>query len=162
MNPDYQIILHRVSQNRSRYIDFLKNLKANRKVPLDALFRDAHDASFALIDCMECGRCCTALGPRIRHDDISRLAGRARMKPGVYIDTRLRKDEDGDFVFKSMPCPYLGGDGGCFVYEDRPRSCRDYPHLNQGRQSNMLKVHIENLNYCPAVVLAVEKIMDEI
>lgn len=164
MKPDYQDILERFLRNRSRYTDFLKRLKNSRngKYPLDVLFKDAHEASFAVIDCTVCSRCCEVLGPRIRNEDISRLAGRTRVKSGSFVDTYLKTDEDGDLVFKSMPCPYLGGDGYCLVYEDRPRSCRDYPHLNNGRQSNMLKIHMENLKYCPAVVLALEKLMLEI
>ena len=155
-------IVLRGSRNKSRYTKFLKNLKKSGKIPLDTLFRNAHEEAFALIDCLECGRCCFSLGPRILNKDITRLARRTRSKPAQFIKNYLRTDEDGDFVFKTMPCPFLGSDNYCLIYEDRPEACRDYPHMNGGRQSGRINLHIENLAHCPAVILAVEFIMKEL
>ena len=39
----------------------------------------------------------------------------------------LQVDEDGDKVFKSMPCPFLGGDNLCSIYDVRPKACREFP-----------------------------------
>ena len=77
-----------------------------------------------------------------------------------FVERRLRQDEDGDMVFTSMPCPYFGADGYCLVYEDRPEACRDYPHMDRGRQKSRISLHIENLGHCPAVVLATEYLME--
>jgi len=154
-------IMHRAERNRQRYADFLKSLKKKRKIPLEALFKEAHAAAFSVIDCLDCGRCCRKLGPGIKNKDISRLAGRERTKPAEFIRKYLITDEDDDLVFKKMPCPFLGNDNYCFVYEDRPEACRDYPHMDRGRQSGRIALHINNLAYCPAVVLAVEYLIKE-
>lgn len=146
-------------KNNQKYSAFLKGLKKQRKLPLDTLFMDAHLAAFEEIDCLECGRCCTSLGPRLKNRDVERLSRRERIKPALFIEKYLRTDEDGDQVFQSMPCPFFGNDGYCVVYEDRPQACRDYPHMDNGRQQNLIKLHIENLNHCPAVILAVEKLI---
>ena len=69
-------------------------------------------------------------------------------------------DEDGDMVFASMPCRYFGPDGYCHIYEDRPAACRDYPHLDRGRQKARTALHTQNLEHCPAVILAVEHLME--
>ena len=155
-------ILLRGNRNKSKYAGFLRNLKKNRKIALDTLFRNAHEEAFAHINCLDCGRCCFSLGPRILNKDISRLARRNRIKAAHFINDYLRVDEDGDFVFKTMPCPFLGSDNYCLIYEDRPEACRDYPHMDGGRQSSRINLHIENLAHCPAVILAIEYIMKEL
>ncbi len=29
------------------------------------------------------------------------------------------------------PCPFLGDDNYCSVYEARPKACREYPHTDR-------------------------------
>ncbi len=152
-------IMDRGIRNKGKYISFLKKLKQLRKIPLERLFNEAHDEAFSQIDCLECGRCCRELGPRLNNKDVTRLARRERLKPADFIKTLLKTDDDNDLVFKKMPCPFLGSDNYCFVYEDRPDACRDYPHMDHGRQTGRISLHIENLSYCPAVILAVEELM---
>jgi len=161
MTDHVRSVMDRGSRNRNRYAGFLKDLKKKKKLPLDTMFRDAHNEAFSQIDCLDCGLCCSNLGPRINNRDISRLSRRERIKPAVFIEKYLRVDEDGDFVFRSMPCPFLGPDFYCHIYEDRPDACRNYPHLNQGKQIQRINSHIENISYCPAVILAVESLMED-
>jgi len=145
--------------NRKKYTTYLRNLKKQKKRFLDSLFYDADIAAFNHIDCLVCGRCCTNLGPRLKNRDLQRLSRREGMKPSTFSRRFLKTDDDGDLVFLSMPCPFFGSDGTCTVYEDRPDACRDYPHMDQGRQLQFIDIHIENLVYCPAVILAVEKLI---
>jgi len=154
-------IVQRAERNGDRYTAYLRRLKKKRKIPLEVLFKEAHSIAFNEIDCLDCGRCCSMLGPGIKNKDISRLARRERIKPAEFIRKYLKTDEDNDLIFKTMPCPFLGNDNYCFVYEDRPEACRDYPHMDSGRQSGRIILHINNLKYCPALVLAVEYLMKE-
>ena len=158
----YEDIIQRGRRNEARITLFLKNLRKNRRLPLETLFADAHHEAFSEIDCLQCGRCCRGLGPRLREKDVARLARREKLKLSAFVEQRLRQDEDGDMVYASMPCPYLGLDGYCLVYEDRPEACRNYPHMNSGRQKARIAMHIENLVHCPAVVRAVEYLMDTV
>ncbi len=161
--PDFiEEIMGRGIRNKSKYISFLKNLRKQRKIPLERLLKEAHDKAFSQIDCLDCGRCCRELGPGLKNKDVARLARRENLKPAEFIKKQLRTDEDNDLVFKKMPCPFLGSDNYCFVYEDRPDACRDYPHMDHGRQTGRISLHIENLSYCPAVILAVEELMKAI
>ncbi len=153
-------IMDRGIRNKGKYISFLKKLKNQRKLPLERMFKEAHNEAFSQIDCIECGRCCLGLGPRLTNKDVTRLARRERLNPADFINKYLRTDEDNDLVFKKMPCPFLGSDNYCFVYEDRPKACRDYPHMDHGRQTGRISLHIENLSYCPAVILAVEELIE--
>ena len=156
----YGDILERGRRNQKSYAASLKTLKRRKHVSLDRRFAEVHDEVFSKIDCLLCTRCCGELGPRLTDSDIGRLARRERIKPSAFQDAYLRTDEDGDSVFASLPCPFLGVDGYCGVYEDRPKACRDYPHLT-GNRKDFLSLHIKNLSYCPAVVLAVEMILSD-
>ena len=162
MTDQLDKIIQRAEKNRSRYISFLKSLRKKRRIPLESLFKEAHNMAFSNIDCLDCGRCCRMLGPRIENNDIPKLAGRERIKAREFILRYLKTDEDEDLVFREMPCPFLGDDNYCSVYEDRPSACRDYPHMERGRQSSRITLHMKNITYCPALVIAVEYLMKEI
>ncbi len=53
------------------------------------------------------------------------------MKEGQFIDTYLRLDSDGDYVVKSTPCPFLGSDNYCSIYEQRPGDCARFPYTHE-------------------------------
>ncbi len=61
-----------------------------------------------------------------------------------FEDMYLRVDEDGDKVFQSMPCPFLGGDNLCSIYDARPKACREFPHTDRKKiyQINNLTIKI--------------------
>ena len=159
-NDPYRAIVERGRRNRKAYVAAITALKRRDRAPVERLFAEAGEAAFETIDCLSCGRCCRELGPRLTQADIGRLARRERMKPSVFVEMRLRIDEDGDAVFSALPCPFLGSDGYCSVYEERPKACRDYPHF-AGSRKDALALHMENLSFCPAVVLAAESIIEE-
>lgn len=52
--------------------------------------------------------------------DITRVTTFSRMKLPAFEEMYLQVDEDGDKVFKSMPCPFLGPDNLCDIYDVRP------------------------------------------
>ena len=74
------------------------------------------------------------------------------MKSSEFIEEYLFRDSDGDFVLKSAPCPFLGTDSKCLVYEDRPKACREYPHTNRKNMKGILDLSLKNTLVCPAVL----------
>jgi len=44
--------------------------------------------------------------------------------------TEIYKDEDGWFLLLLLPCEHLQADGGCGIYEQRPKICRDHSSDN--------------------------------
>jgi hypothetical protein len=83
--------------------------------------------------------------------DVDKLAHHLKISPGQLQDTYLRLDEDGDWVLKSTPCPFLLEDNRCSVYEARPRACRMYPHTDHASMSEVLDLTKKNARICPAV-----------
>src|ERR1700747_1558492 len=81
--------------------------KANKNEVLKQL-PALHKEAFEKIDCLQCANCCKNYSPRFKTPDIKRISKHLKMKEGDFIETYLRLDEDGDFVAKSTPCPFLG------------------------------------------------------
>src|ERR1700757_2109627 len=67
-------------------------------------------------------------------------------------------DEDEDYVLKQAPCPFLGDDNYCSVYEDRPTACREYPHTDRKNMYQILDLTYKNTLVCPAVLRIVDEV----
>lgn len=128
---------------------------------LDDTVHALHQAVFKRIDCLDCGNCCRTLGPRLTDKDIERMAKALRMKQPDFIAQYLRIDEDNDYVFQSMPCPFLGNDNFCFIYENRPKACREYPHTDRKKFYQIHSLTIRNASTCPAVYQILEQLKEE-
>lgn len=127
----------------------------------DELFRRLHHEAFQHIDCLLCANCCKGLGPRLQNSDIRRLSSRLKMSTTDFMHAFIKTDEDGDLVFKNMPCPFLGEDNYCGVYESRPKACREYPHTDQKNIRGILSVCVKNTETCPAVFYIFESIQEK-
>lgn len=131
-----------------RLVPKLKLLKGKA---LDRAFETAHEQVFSRVDCLDCANCCKTTSPIFLQTDIDRLARVFRMKASEFIDTYLHRDEVGDFVLNSSPCPFLNRDNTCLVYEERPKACREYPHTNRKNMHGILNLTLRNTLVCPAV-----------
>lgn len=137
---------------------FLDGLKKRTPKNLDQQFAEFHDEAFDHIDCLTCANCCKTTGPLFKQKDIERLASHLRMRPAQFVETYLHIDEDNDYVLNTLPCPFLGADHYCSVYEHRPNACREYPHTNQRKMHTLFKETLNNTAICPAVFEIVEKL----
>jgi Fe-S-cluster containining protein len=155
MNLTVQKLANLKIENQKHKVEIHKvfsTLKKKKPKELDELAQALHLSVFEQIDCLSCANCCKSLGPRITDLDISRLSKQLRMKPSEFISQYLLIDEDQDYVFKSMPCPFLLSDNYCMVYENRPKACREYPHTDRKRFYQLLTITEKNLETCPAVM----------
>lgn len=130
---------------------FFSKLSKKQIKQLDSTVHELHDEVFDEIDCLECANCCKSLGPRITDRDIEKMGKALKMKAVDVLDQYLRVDEDGDYVFKEMPCPFLAGDNYCLIYENRPKACREYPHTDRKKFYQIRNLSIKNAETCPAV-----------
>lgn len=150
-NPDY--LKQAAASQKKAFKKLAEHLKTMKSGEVDRLFSGLHDDFFEEINCLDCGNCCRSLGPRITGTDIDQLAKGLGIKSSLFIERYLVIDEDNDYVFKSMPCPFLQSDNYCSVYENRPKACRDYPHTNQAKIQTILSVCQKNTVTCPVVYL---------
>ncbi|MBX2915921.1 MAG: YkgJ family cysteine cluster protein [Cyclobacteriaceae bacterium] len=137
---------------------FLQGLKKKDARVVDDAFHELHTEVFEEVDCLACANCCKTTSPIFYQTDIERVAKALRMKPGDFIETYLRVDEDKDFVLKSSPCPFLDGDNYCKVYDSRPKACREYPHTDRKKMVQITDLTYKNTLVCPAVLEMVARL----
>ena len=99
----HQLALQKQKEHRK----FLASLKKKPPKNLDKIAQQIHDEVFEEIDCTACANCCKTLGPDFKEADIVRIAKYFKMKLPAFEEEFLQVDEDGDKVFKAMPCPFL-------------------------------------------------------
>jgi len=156
MQHEYIKILERAKKSKVENKKFLEKLKKLAPKNLDQITNQLHEEAFEKIDCLNCANCCASTGPLLLNKDIDRLAKNLKLKPSVFTEKYLRIDEDKDYVFKQMPCLFLGNDNYCSVYNDRPNACREFPHTQQRNILQKLKITYLNTTICPAVAVVVE------
>ena len=145
-------------KNKKENATFFRQVAAKPTGRVDEAFQNLHEQVFAEVNCLECANCCKSLGPKLNSNDIRRISGVLRIKASEFDEKYLRLDEDHDYVFRIMPCVFLGEDNSCIIYEDRPRACREYPHTDQRRIHQILDITLKNIETCPAVFEIVERL----
>ncbi len=143
-------------ENQKKYKNFLKRADKNKVLKqLPALNGEA----FEKIDCLKCANCCRNYSPRFKTPDIKRISKHLKMKEGVFIETYLRLDEDGDYVTKTSPCPFLGEDNFCAIYENRPSDCHRFPYTDEDVLLKRPAITLKNSTFCPIVYYVLEKLV---
>ncbi len=123
---------------------------------------ELHEAEFKKINCLECANCCKTTGPLFTAKDIDRIAKKMRQKPKQFTDEYLRVDQEGDYVLKTLPCPFLETDNNCSIYDVRPKACREFPHTNRKKFQQISNLTLKNIAICPAAYNIVESMKQKI
>lgn len=160
MNPEEST--KKAIAKRKENKKFFERLKRNTPKDFDRQMHQLHEEVFACTDCLQCANCCKTTGPLLTQKDIERISKHTGVKPAEFEKSHLRLDEDGDWVFKQMPCMFLESDNRCGIYEIRPKACREYPHTDRVRQHQILNLTRKNTEVCPAVFQIVERLKSEI
>jgi uncharacterized protein len=134
-----------------RFRAYLKGELNLSNAELDAVVRKTTDEVWAQIDCKTCANCCRTMQIVVDNKDIVRLAGRLGMTIAQFTKQYIAVAEDKTRYFTSMPCPFLGEDNLCSVYDDRPKACRDFPFLHGDNFRSRTWGVIDNTSYCPIV-----------
>jgi uncharacterized protein len=132
--------------------------RADKNKVLKAL-PELHEEAFEKIDCLQCANCCKKYSPRFKTPDIKRISKHLKLKEGDFIETYLRIDEDGDYVAKSTPCPFLGEDNYCSIYENRPSDCHRFPYTDEDVIIKRQNLTLKNSTFCPIVYYVLEKLI---
>lgn len=144
------------AQHQKQYKQFLQRADKNKVLKQ---LPELHDEAFAKIDCLQCGNCCKNYSPRFKTTDIKRISKHLKMKEGDFIETYLNLDNEGDYVAKSAPCPFLGTDNYCSIYEVRPGDCARYPYTNEDVFLKRPQLTQKNSTVCPIVYYVLEKMI---
>ncbi len=120
---------------------------------------ELHEQAFEKIDCLRCANCCKHYSPRFKTPDIKRISRHLGMKEGEFIETYLRLDEDGDYVVKKSPCPFLGDDNYCSIYAVRPSDCVRFPYTDEDVILKRQSLTLKNSTFCPIVYYVLESLL---
>jgi len=146
----------RARERQKEYQRFLR--RVDRKFVLDNQ-QDYHDEATQAIDCLSCANCCKNYSPRFKTPDIKRISRHLRMRESEFIETYLKLDEEGDYVVRSTPCPFLGPDNACSIYEQRPSDCARFPYTDEDVLFRRPALTLKNSTFCPIVHVVLEKLM---
>lgn len=159
MKGDYLKNWQKKSAERQKlYKQFLQ--KADKNKVLKQL-PDLHEEAFTKVDCLSCANCCKNYSPRFKTPDVKRIAKHLRMKESVFIDTYLKVDEEGDFVVKTTPCPFLGTDNFCSIYDQRPSDCHRFPYTDEDVFIKRQALTLKNTSFCPISYYVMERLIEQ-
>ena len=113
---------------------------------LDSLVHEVARSVAAEIDCTQCANCCRAMSLTVGGKELARLARRL----GV-------SNEECKTRMKQIPCPFLDGNL-CTIYEERPKECRDFPHLHKSDMRSRSIALVENAERCPIVFNTLQRL----
>ena len=143
-------------ERKKLYKQFLDRVDKNKSLKLLPQF---HEEAFEKIDCLKCANCCKNYSPRFKTPDIKRISRHLKMKEGDFIETYLKLDEDGDYVANTAPCPFLGADNYCNIYDERPSDCHRFPYSDEDVFIKKQQLTLKNASFCPITYYVLENLM---
>lgn len=150
--------------NRKRFRAFITRLENSRHQGVMEEVQHTNAEVWKEIDCLSCANCCKKMTPTLNVADKSRIAAHLGMTVKDFTTQYLEYDAtDKDWRMQQQPCTFLDlKTNKCSIYEVRPADCSGFPHLTKAPLKNYLYIHKQNIMYCPATYLFVEKMMDKI
>ena len=145
------------ADNQKKYKQFLH--RADKNKVLKAL-PGLHEEAFSKVDCLQCANCCKNYSPRFKTPDVKRISRLLGLRESAFIEKYLLVDEDGDFVVNTKPCPFLGADNFCSIYEDRPSDCRRFPYTDEDVIIKRKELTLKNSTFCPITYYVLEKLIE--
>ncbi len=116
------------------------------------------------IDCRQCANCCRVATARLIERDVTKLAKSMRISETQFIREYTEESAEEGLILKrgEHGCVFLNGND-CLVYEVRPASCEDFPHLVRGSGSVTAKMwdFKDRACYCPIVYNTLEAFKKE-
>lgn len=136
---------------------YFARLKKRTPKKLDLTVQKLHDDEFKKTDCLVCGNCCKTTSPIFTDKDIERISKHLKMKVVNFISQYLERDGDDFHVLKTAPCSFLDlSDNSCFIYDVRPKACKEYPHTDRRKFIQITDLTLTNVEICPAAFNIIE------
>jgi Fe-S-cluster containining protein len=125
-------------------------------------FRRVAEKIESAIDCRACANCCRVAETDVTVRDIARLSRYLGLSPREFVEqyttTSAFEQKEPILRRRDRGCIFLDGND-CTIYEARPDTCRDFPHLIRGAgsfESRMWQM-VDRATYCPIVYNSLEE-----
>lgn len=151
-------------KHKKEFRKFIDDLESSVHEGVQEAAEEADQEVWKEVDCLKCANCCKKMTPTLHAADKKRIASYLRMSvPAFTKKYLLYSKEDKDWRMQLQPCVFLDLETNkCSIYEVRPDDCRGFPHLTKSPLQDYVYIHKQNIKYCPATFLWVEKMMDKI
>jgi len=148
---------------KDRMRRFLTMLEKDPPEHLDNYAEEIDKEVWKEVNCLGCANCCRSMTPTYSTEDIKRIATHFKMSAASFKEKWLSKSPKGEWMNKVQPCQFLDlTTNKCSIYEIRPADCAGFPHLTKKTMVEYLHVHKQNIRFCPATFLMVEKMMQKL
>jgi len=141
-----QLTQQKIRESQKKFKQFLQRADKNKVLKQ---LPELHEEAFEKFDCLQCAACCKNYSPRFKTPDVKRISKHLGMKESVFIETYLNVDNEGDFVVKASPCPFLGADNFCSIYDVRPSDCARFPYTDEDVLIKRQALTLKNATFCP-------------
>jgi uncharacterized protein len=116
------------------------------------------------IDCTTCANCCRVATVKLAERDIDKLSRFLRIKREQFLRDYTVQDPEEGLILKrnESGCVFLSGNA-CTIYEARPGTCEDFPHVIRGAGSITSRMwqFVDRATYCPIVYNWMELVKEE-
>ncbi len=145
--------------NRKSLRYFITRIYNNPPEKLDSLTAELEKEVWQEVSCLSCANCCKVMSPTYTTADIKRISAHLGMNPKQFKEKWLfREKKDNDWMNRTQPCQFLDlKTNKCTIYEVRPADCADFPHFQKRPAKDYFYIHKQNIEFCPATMLMVEK-----
>lgn len=162
MTPENEKLLKNwAKKSGDRQSLYKKHLHRADKNDTLRILPELNDEAFENINCLECAACCKNYSPRFKSTDIKRISKYVGMKEGPFIEKYLNLDAENDYVVKTKPCPFLGDDNFCSIYDQRPSDCVRFPYTDEDVVIKRQELTLKNSTFCPIVYFVLEKLIEK-
>lgn len=151
-------------QNKKSFRSFITRLENKPPANLENIVDKSDKEVWSQIDCLSCANCCKVMSPTYTFQDIKRISLHLGMRPKAFKQKWLYLDKKtNDWMNKSQPCQFLDLKSNmCSIYEVRPADCAGFPHLVKKPLADYMYIHKQNIEFCPATMLFIEKLQANI
>jgi uncharacterized protein len=117
------------------------------------------------IDCRQCANCCRVATTSLQQRDVDKLVRFLGLSRGEFLrDYTTTDPEEGNLILRRTEkgCVFLEGND-CTVYEARPSTCIDFPHMVRGQGPIVARMwaFIDRATYCPITYNGLEAFKEQ-
>jgi Fe-S-cluster containining protein len=162
MLTDLVQIRHLGEKKRDENLRFRRHLKSH--VFVERRFRKIAQEIEEQIDCTVCANCCRVATVKPLDRDIDKMSRYLGISREAFLREYTVPSEDEGRILKRTEsgCVFLSGNE-CTIYEARPTTCENFPHLVRGAGSleSRMWQFVDRAAYCPIVYNWMEAVKDE-